>query len=189
MELNSKTIVRGGNTQAVSNCAWACSVMLVEAPQLFQEIEANAIRLASMANATELASIGTAAVKLKHPLPGFFTAIDANADRVINDRVGNPQALSNILWAMAKQKLFLMRLYDQTIQKDQVTYIFDSGSPQEITIIAWALEMLDSFKFTRSVYYQELLIRAAKIRSCDDSRAVVTLDDILRKVDSRFQTR
>lgn len=182
LEQNAKTIVRDGHTQTVSNCAWACSVMKVGAPQLFQEIEANATRLASAANATELASIATAAVRLKHPLPQFFFAIDENAERVSNDRVGNPQALSNILWAMAKQKLFLMRLYDQTIQKDQVTYIFDSGSPQEVTIIAWALETLDSFKFTRSVYYKELLSRGDQIRSTGDAQAIATLEDILKKV-------
>jgi hypothetical protein len=79
----------------------------------------------------------------------------------------------------------LMGLYDVTIRPDQVAYIFDHGSVQEVTIIAWSLQTLNADKFTRSAYCQELLRRNDKIRSSGDTKAVATLEDILNKVRRR----
>lgn len=182
LDKNAKTIVRDGFTQAVSNCAWACGVMDFEAPLLFREIDANATRLASNANATEIASIVTSAVKLKHRLPGFFGALELNAERILMDQVGNPQALSNILWAAAKQGVVLPNLIHLTLHEQQVDHILKDGSAQEITIIAWAIVELDAVKFKRSLFCRELARHAHKIRSSGDVIAISTLDQVLSRV-------
>lgn len=181
LDKNARTIVSDRNTQVVSNCAWSCGVMDVAAPLLFQEIDSQAIWLASFANATEIASIVTAAAKLQHRLPSFYAALETNAERIIIDEVGNPQALSNILWAAAKQGIVLTNLIDHALQEDKVDRILNDGTAQEITIIAWAMLEVDAIKFKRSIFHQKLSHNTQSIRLSGDVKAISTLDQVLLK--------
>lgn len=155
-----------GNSQTISNSAWACAILGVECHGLFEAINERAAFLVEHGSPQTIANTVWACATLGVQCPAFFQSVDAHAASYLVEN-GLVQAISNTVWAFATLGVQCPNLCHAI--NEQASKVVMHGLPQNIANVGWALASLGA---DCPLLFQAINDNASKVIAKGTSQAI-----------------